>query len=271
MAQVNIGENERAVSALGGGAMTLIGMRGGTPAGLALAALGGYMVYRGLSGRCLAYEALGVNTAESGAGERGERGERGEHVERVEKVMTINRPADGLYRFWRRLENLPRFMRHLESVEQLDERRSRWVATGPAGSKVTWEAEIVEDRPGEAIAWRSLPDSQVQSEGSVHFSPAPGGRGTEVRVTMDYRPPAGQLGAAVARLLGEDPARQVEEELRHFKQLTEAGEIAAARGQAQGPRSAAGKLADRLQHADEPAPGSQAAPDASRRRVYEGT
>jgi uncharacterized membrane protein len=141
----------------------------------------------------------------------------------VTRTTTVNRPADEVYRFWRDFENLPRFMAHLASVRILDDRRSRWSATAPAGTTVEWEAEIVDDRPNELIAWRST--GGVENSGTVHFAPAPGGRGTELRVEMTYAPPGGVLGAAVARLLGEEPAGQIEGDLRRFKQVMEVGEV----------------------------------------------
>ena len=152
---------------------------------------------------------------------------RGAHERgaKVERVTTINKSVSEVYRFWRNFENLPRFMRHRESVRQLGGNRSRWRATGPAGVSVEWDAEILQDRPNEWIAWRSLPGAQVENSGSVRFSPAPGARGTEVRVQLQYVPPAGALGRTVARLFGEEPDQQVREDLHRFKQLMETGEI----------------------------------------------
>ena len=144
---------------------------------------------------------------------------------KVERVTTINRPIGEVYRFWRNFENLPRFMRHLESVQPLDGRRSRWRARGPAGLHVEWEAEMLQDRPDEWIAWRSLPGSRIENSGSVRFSAAPGGRGTEVRVQLRYVPPAGAFGRTIARLFGEEPDQQVHEDLHRFKQLMETGEV----------------------------------------------
>ncbi len=148
----------------------------------------------------------------------------------VEQVVTINRSLHEVYGFWRNFANFPRFMRHLEQVEVLDGRRSRWTATAPAGLRVHWDAEIVQDREGEWLAWRSLPGSQIDNSGSVRFAPAPGARGTEVRVQLEYTPPAGQVGRAIARLFGEEPKQQVREDLRRFKQLMEAGEVALSDG-----------------------------------------
>jgi uncharacterized membrane protein len=144
---------------------------------------------------------------------------------RVEQVVTINRPSDELYRYWRDLANFPNFMRHLKQVEVLDQRRSRWTAKAPAGRSVHWDAEIVQDQEGEWIAWRSLPGSEIENSGSVRFAPAPGARGTEVRVQMEYKPPAGRVGRIIAMLFGEEPEQQIREDLRRFKQLMETGEI----------------------------------------------
>ena len=147
---------------------------------------------------------------------------RGEGV-RVEESIVISRPRGDVYRFWRNLENLPRFMDHLEAVSVLDDSRSHWTAKGPAGSRVEWDAEIHNEIPNELIAWRSLAGSEVDNAGSVHFMPTEIGD-TEVRVVLRYDPPAGKLGATVARLFGEEPSRQVAEDLRRLKQVVEAGE-----------------------------------------------
>jgi len=144
---------------------------------------------------------------------------------RVEQVVTVNRSLDDLYCFWRDFQNFPHFMRHVKHIELLDGTHSRWTAKAPAGMSVQWDAEIVQDREGEWIAWRSLPGSQVEHSGSVRFSPAPGARGTEVRVQMQYVPPAGRFGRVIAMLFGEEPEQQIREDLRRFKQLMETGEI----------------------------------------------
>ena len=135
------------------------------------------------------------------------------------------RPADELYAFWRDFENLPRFMEHLESVTVLTPLRSRWTAHAPAGTRVSWEAEIHNEIPNQLIAWRSLPGADVPNAGSVHFTPLGAGAGTEVRVVLSYEPPAGRVGAAVAKLFGEEPAQQVDEDLRRFKQVMESGDV----------------------------------------------
>lgn len=153
---------------------------------------------------------------------------------RVEKHVTIDRPAAELYAYWRRLENLPQVMRHLESVTELDSKRSQWTATGPAGTSVSWEAEITEDIEDQALAWRSVEDSDVANAGSVFFTELDHARGTEIKVVLAYEPPLGRIGAAVAKLMGEEPAVQLQEDLRRFKQLFETGEIATIEGQTSG-------------------------------------
>jgi len=144
----------------------------------------------------------------------------------VRKAITVNRSADELYQFWRPLENLPRFMSHLESVQNTGGNRSHWKAKAPAGMSVEWDAEIVEDQPHSLIAWRSLDGADVCNTGSVRFVPVPGdNRGTEVRVVLHYHPPGGRLGAWFATLFGEAPEQQLLEDLRLFKQVMETGEV----------------------------------------------
>jgi uncharacterized membrane protein len=143
----------------------------------------------------------------------------------VTKAVTIRRSPAEIYAFWRSFQNLPRFMYHLQDVRVIDDRRSHWVVKAPAGKSVEWDAEIVEDQPNERIAWRSLPDADVPNSGWVEFKPAPGGRGTEVHVALRYDPPAGKLGALVAKLFGEEPSQQIGDDLRRLKQLMETGEV----------------------------------------------
>jgi len=150
-------------------------------------------------------------------------------------MITINRPPADVYRFWRRLENLPRFMPHLESVASRDDRMSHWVIAA-LGTRLEWDAEITDDVMDARIAWRSVGDADVASSGEVSFTPAPGGRGTEVRVSMTYDPPAGTLGRFFAKLLGQDPGQQLHQDLRRLKQLVETGEIVTTQGQPSGRR-----------------------------------
>ena len=137
----------------------------------------------------------------------------------------VNREPNEVYEYWRRFENLPRFMKHLESVEETLEGHSRWVAKGPAGTTVEWDATIVADDPGRVITWRSLEGSDVDNAGAVRFEAAPGGRGTIVRVNLQYYPPGGVIGKTVAQLFGEEPEQQLDDDLRRFKQMMEVGEV----------------------------------------------
>lgn len=183
--------------------------------GWPLAVAGCELTTRGFTGRSW-YELLGFGKAKGGASTSVAYGSS----IRVDEVITINKSPEVLYRFWRNFANLPRFMQHLESVDVIDERRSHWVVKGPAGLDVEWNAEVINDIPNRLIGWRSIEPADVDNAGSVHFDAAPG-RGTQVRVTLRYDPPAGSLGAAFARMLGEDPAEQVREDLLRFQQLVE--------------------------------------------------
>jgi uncharacterized membrane protein len=158
-----------------------------------------------------------------------ENGARPSYLVRVTEAITVNRPLDEVYAFWRRFENFPRFMRHLEAV-QTEGARSYWRAVGPGGARVEWHAEIVEDRQNQRIAWRTTEDADVEHHGSVRFGRAPGSRGTEVWVDLHYSPPAGRFGRGLAWLLGADPERQIREDLRRFKQIMEAGEVVLSDG-----------------------------------------
>lgn len=134
--------------------------------------------------------------------------------------VTIMQPREKIYQFWRDLENLPRFMRHLESVEANDDGLSHWVAKGPAGKKVEWDAEILEDRPNERIVWQSLPGADVPNSGSVQFADT-GDRETEITVDIEYDPPGDGIGAAIATLFGEEPGQQLRDDLGRLKQALE--------------------------------------------------
>lgn len=152
----------------------------------------------------------------------------------LEASIVINRPPEECYRFWHDFENLPRFLRSIESVRVESDRRSHWVARAPGGIRVEWDAEIIDDTPDRLISWRSL-NADVPNAGSVHFDPAPGGRGTLVRVRMSHDMPT--LSGFAARVIGKVPKRQVREDLRRFKQIVETGEIPTTRGQPSGRRS----------------------------------
>ncbi len=214
----NINDTERWTSVATGVGLAAYGLsrRGG--AGWLLALGGALLVRRGISGHCHTYDLLGINTA-TGRDTRSVLG--GSRGVTVDESIVIDKPVDELYRFWRDLENLPRFMRHLESVERVTETLSRWHAKGPGGTTVEWNAEIINEVPNKVIGWKSLDDSDVVSAGSVNFDEA--GPGTRIRVRLQYSPPGGLVGAAVARLMGSDPATEIHEDLRQLKSLLESG------------------------------------------------
>lgn len=168
---------------------------------------------------------------------RTDRRDEGTSPPGAKTTTTIARAAEEVYRSWRNFENLPDFMDHLESVKDIDGRISHWVAHGPAGTTVAWKAEIVEDVVGEVIAWRSVAGADVDNAGSVRFSPAPKGQGTEVTVELDYAVPGGGLGSSLAKLLGEEPSQQLRDDLRRFKQVLETGEVVRSDGTPEGIRT----------------------------------
>lgn len=219
----NISDSERWISMAAGVGLTAYGISKGRVPGWALAGLGVLLFRRGITGHCDTYQMLGLNTAGTGADTRQALGGPAGVI--VEESVTINRPISELYRFWRNLENLPRFMTHLESVERITDTLSRWRAKGPAGTDVEWNAEIINEVPDQVIGWRSLEGSDVVSAGSVNFDEA-GASGTRVRVRLQYSPPLGKVGDAVARLMGTDAATQIREDLQRFKTLVETGQTA---------------------------------------------
>lgn len=150
---------------------------------------------------------------------------------------TVVGTPDDAYAYWRDLEHLPEFMAHLDRVEETGPGTSRWTASAPFGRTVTWDAEIVEEVPGQVVRWRSVGDADVRNEGAVRFVAAPGDRGTEVRVEISYDPPGGALGQALARFFGEDPRQQVDDDLRRFKQVFETGEVVRSDGAPGGKRA----------------------------------
>ncbi|MEH1971501.1 MULTISPECIES: SRPBCC family protein [unclassified Nostoc] len=218
--QAEASEVERWASLIGGGAMVLMGLRQGSLRGALTALAGGGLLYQGATKQSTiqqAQEAIGIN-----------------QPIKVEKTVTINKPADELYRYWHNFENLPTFMKHLKSVKVYNEKRSHWIANAPLGNNVEWDADILEDRENEFISWASVEGADVDNSGFVRFKKAPGDRGTEVKVVLEYNPPGGALAATVAKLFGEEPEQQIGDELRRFKMLMEAGEIATTEGQPSG-------------------------------------
>ena len=229
----NIGSNERWLTAIAGGTLTTYGLIARTPASLMLAAAGVYLVARGASGYCPAYAASGIST-QTPEDQDAVRKKLGAVGIKVVHSVTVLKPASELYAYWRDFSNLPHIMDHLEAVTVQGGGKSHWVARAPLGKTVAWDAEIINEVEGQLIAWRSLPGADVDNAGSVTFKPAGVGRGTEVKVELSYAPPAGKPGATVAKLLGEEPKRQLDDDLRHFRQLMEAGERPTTEGQASG-------------------------------------
>jgi uncharacterized membrane protein len=228
---MNVGKQERMISAGAGAFLTLYGLKRLRLSNLVLVGLGAMLLKRAATGQCNVYAALGLNTAEGEGAEPHEYFERGIHIE---ESFTIMKSPEELYNFWHQFENLPKFMMHLNSVKTIDAKRSHWVAQGPAGMNVEWDAEIINDEPNRTIAWRSLGGADVDNAGSVTFRPAAGDRGTEVSVTLDYIPPMGKAGAMVAKLFGRDADQMIREDLRNFKRLMETGEIPTTQGQPRG-------------------------------------
>lgn len=205
--------------ALGAGAVLLfVGTSRRSALGNWLALSSAPLLYRGVTGR---WPSLGNGHAFSGDTKAALGGNRGIHVR---ESVRLERPIADVYQFWRRLGNLPRFMTHLERVEETSDRLSHWVAAGPAGVAVEWDAEIINEIDNKVLGWRSLPGSDVTTAGSVNFDAVRGGRSTQISVNLQYAPPAGKAGALVASLFGREPSQTIREDLRRFKQLLEAGE-----------------------------------------------
>lgn len=224
----NISELERWSSAAIGSVLLLDSLTGdrGWWSGL----LGAALLHRGVTGHCMGYAMLGVNTADHNAAAA----VPAQQGRRVEHSIAVNRSPEDLYGFWRDVENLPTILGHLKEVEAIDNRKSRWTVEAPMGYELQWEADIYNSKENEMIAWRSLPGGDVDTAGSVHFKPLGGDRGTEVVVNMKFNPPAGKLGDRVACLFGKNLQQELVEGLRHFKQLMETGEAISTRSQPSG-------------------------------------
>lgn len=227
---VNISETERWAVGIGGGLLALYGISKRGLGGTIMALFGGSLIYRGVSGHCEVYKALGINTSPN---DRPNVSVRHGEGHKVEKSIIINKSPEELYSFWRDFENLPQFMSQLESVNVLDNTLSHWKTKTIMGKTVEWDAEIINEKENEMIAWRSL-EGEVPNAGSVHFEKAAGNRGTQVRVVFSYEPPGGIIGTAIAKIFGESPEHQLEEDLRRFKQLVEVGETISTEGQPSG-------------------------------------
>ena len=228
MYKPNISATARLVSTVAGTALALAGyQRSNKPLGL----LGIGLLARGASGWCPVTAAIDPDAYDMGSTRRYLGGSRGIILD---DAITIYRPVSEVYSYWRNLENLPRFMEHLEEVDVIDRFHSHWVARGPLGMRVEWDAEVINDIPPTLLSWKSVGTADVVSAGSVRFKAA-GEHATEVRVKLQYDPPAGKLGSTVAWLFGDDPQLQIAEDLRRFKQLVESGDIATSEYRATPP------------------------------------
>jgi len=226
-ADVNVGKGERLASLLGGAGLAVLGARQKGIGGALLGLAGAALVHRGATGHCFVYEALEMDTAQ-GTSEHGVVAAENEPGVSVNASVTVNRPPDEVYALWRDFERAPRYMERISRVEVLDETRSRWTATGPMGRSWTWESEVVEDRPGELIAWESLPGAELPNRGWVQFAPAGSdGRQTEVRYFTQFDPPGGIIGDAIASAFHDAPRDMIRGDLRRFRQLAETVDTAA--------------------------------------------
>ena len=216
---INVGTAERIISALGGAALTAMALRDlKSPSGVSMLLTGGFLLVRGISGYCAVNNAVGRNSVHK----------QGSPVE-VKTTVSLNKSPAEVYAFWRKLENLPRFMRHLEHVEELDQTRSRWTAKGPAGvGTVSWEAEILEDHQNEFISWSSLPGSTVDNAGQVRFIKTP--TGTDIKVQITYRLPAGDVGGVAAKLFSPMAEKMMRDDIRDLKNVMETGDAAGPSG-----------------------------------------
>ncbi len=223
--RVNVGKTERIISVAAGALLAFLAARSfsrSKAGGVALLTTGSSLLFRGATGYCPMNEAIGRNSAATQV----------DPVE-VSQVMTVRKPREEVYAYWRKLENLPKFMQHLKEVKQIDNKRSHWEALIPKalGAPIRWDAEITSEEVNSRLAWQSIPGSTVDNAGEVRFQDAPNERGTEIRVKISYRPPAGDLGKGVAKLFNPKLESMVKEDLRRFKQIMEADEPMAYGGQ----------------------------------------
>jgi uncharacterized membrane protein len=211
---VNVGQTERLFSTAMGAFLLSSGIGNlfrHPVNGLLKTAIGGFLLYRGASGNCPLYSAMGKQAG----------------VERTDAInirtnLIVNKPKDEVYRFWRRLENLPLFMKHLAAVTEIDEKHSHWEAVIPGGiGRIKWNAEIVKEEEGYMIGWQSIPNATISNAGKVVFHDALGGQGTELEVVISYHAPAGELGAGIAKALNPVFERIIRQDVMNFKEYIE--------------------------------------------------
>lgn len=222
---VNVGNNERIISAAAGAFLLSSGLSNlfkHPLSGLIKTAMGGWLLYRGASGHCPVYSSMGKT-----------KGVAHTQAINIRTSLVVNKPKDEVYNFWRKLENLPLFMKHLASVTEIDSKHSHWEATVPGNiGKVKWNAEIVKEEQGYMIGWQSIPNSMINNAGKVVFHDAQNGEGTELEVVISYHPPAGELGAGVAKLLNPVFEKLIRQDIMNFKEYIETKYNAAGSGKA---------------------------------------
>ena len=229
---VNVSQDERRLSTLGGALLLLASLQNKRKFRFGIAAAGVSLLYRGLTGISPIYKLMNKSTAvHSEEAAISVPHQQGVHVS---QSITISRPVDQVYTFWRDFSNLPQFMPQLKTVEVKDDTHSHWEIAGPVGMTIAWDAEIINEEPNSVIGWRSLQNPYVDHAGAVRFKAAPGEQGTEVRVEMEYRPVAGVVGTALAWLAGDAPEKQTYEALQRLKQILEVGEVTTIDGQSSG-------------------------------------
>ena len=243
--QTNISTNERIASTVGGGALVAYGLKRGDTLGIIASILGGGIFLRGATGHCQLYDALGIDSSGNDSPKSGKSKKSSNWLTgkvEVAKSVTIDKSPAELYTFWRNFENLPMFMEHLESVTIKDDKHSHWKAKAPLGYTVEWDAQITGEEENVFISWHSTENADVPNSGRVEFNPT-STRGTEVKVHLIYEAPAGKIGSLAAKIFGEEPSQQVEEDLRRFKRLMEAGVNLQIEGQPSGRSPQAKKAA----------------------------
>ncbi|MCE9552209.1 MAG: DUF2892 domain-containing protein [Planctomycetes bacterium] len=228
---VNIASWERLASTVAGAGLVAAGLARRSWSSIGLFALGAGLLHRGLSGHCMVYQALSLDRKHES---HPALGVCGGHGAKYEASLYVQRSPEDVYQYWRKLENLPSVMRHLVSVTTSDANRSHWVAQGPLGTEVKWDAEIINERKNELLAWRSLPGSEIDTAGSVAFQPGPDGQGTRMDVSLKYDPPGGKATTALSDFFGAGLRQRMEQDLRRLKQKLEAGEVPTVEGQPRG-------------------------------------
>lgn len=232
--RTNVAGWERLASGLAGGGLIATALLGRTNRRPAAALVGAGLLHRAVTGNCLIYRAVGINTANGRSfGTQRPVSVPARQGRRHEVATVVRRPREQLFAYWRALENLPILFEHLVNVVDKGGGRSHWVARGPLGKIVEWDAEIHNEKPSELIAWRSLPGGDLDTAGSVRFDTNTDG-GTIVTLNMKYDPPAGTIGDSIASLLGNSLSKELQEGLRRFKQIAEAGEVPSVSGQPRG-------------------------------------